>query len=137
MICERVRELRIKLLAEHLGMEPSDKLLLDPLSDDFYWSCLNHRAASNTSIYRDLFHCVPDDTVLSWSDYETFTSLSTKFTTTTGRPESQAKDAGVEYARLDEIQGRIVQFPTRFLEKEDLAASMLSPEYLLPVEVYL
>ena len=142
MICERVRELRIRLLAEHLGMEPDDKLLLDPLSEDFYWSCLNHRAASNTSIYRDLFHCIPDDTVLSWSDYETFTSHSTKFSSTTGSYNTLPRDAADgdatrDYGRLNEVQGRIVQFPTRFLEKEDLAVSMLSPEYLLPVEVYL
>ena len=140
MICERVRELRIRLLAEHLGMDTADELLLDPLSNDFYWSCLNHRAASNTSIYRDLFHCIPDDTVLSWSEYESFTSHSTKFSSTSiynAQTSNTDNDTTVDYARLSEVQGTIVQFPTKFLEKEDLAVSMLSPEYLLPVEVYL
>lgn len=117
-----VRDLRLKLLAEHLDMDPSDPLLVDPLNPAFYRDTLQAQAASNTTLYRVHFRCTPDDTVHSWPDYDTFT--------TTAPTEA-------DEAELGRIKGRVVQFPNHFMEKEDLSASMLSPEYLLPLEVYL
>lgn len=119
-VSRAVRNLRLALLAEHLDMDPSDPLLVDPLNPAFHRDILQARAASNTALYRAHFRCTPDDTVHSWADYGAFTA-STE----------------IDEAELGRIKGRIVQFPSHFMEKEDLSASMLSPEYLLPLEVYL
>lgn len=38
-----------------------DRLVMDPLGEETlaYW---NHTAATNTRAFREVFHCVPDDT---------------------------------------------------------------------------
>ncbi len=136
-ISPKVRELRTRLMMEHLGFlgkDPSDpviKLLEDPVSDEFYHGLLRYTASLNTQIYRELFHCVPDDCADSWDEYRRFTE----------KPSVQTVDptiVGIDLMEnIKQIRGHIVMFPLNFLKKEDLSASMLTPEYLLPVETYL
>lgn len=49
------------------------KIVEDPLSLDFM-TLWTERAKTNTELFRKLFRPVPDDTVRSWDDYETFYS---------------------------------------------------------------
>jgi hypothetical protein len=35
---------------------------MDPLHDEFYYDIWDRTAKKNTLVYRDVFHCVPDDT---------------------------------------------------------------------------
>ncbi|KAI8081741.1 uncharacterized protein BX664DRAFT_268261, partial [Halteromyces radiatus] len=72
--------LRIQLFKEHLGLLPetnqdinnhaehrysaleADNLVMDPLDDGFFTHVWDRTANINTGIYRNVFHCVPDDT---------------------------------------------------------------------------
>lgn len=131
-----VRDLRIRLFREHLGLlslpddDPAVLALSDPVCDEFYHGVLRRQASVNTQIYRELFHCLPDDVVDSWEEYKRFTEVPKVFT----MDETLGQE---RMANLNLIKGSIVLFPTEFLCKEDLVASMLSPEFLLPIEVYL
>ena len=58
---------RTSLLAEHLGLEPDNQILFDPLSDDL-WEKLNNTAKINTEIYRKLWNCYPDDNMTKFVD---------------------------------------------------------------------
>lgn len=136
-ISPKVRELRVKLFKEHLGLlnhdvsDPLVKQLDDPVSDAFYHQQLRFTASLNTQIYRELFHCVPDDCADSWDEYKRFTE----------KPSVQSVDPNIigidMMENIKQIRGHIVMFPLNFLKREDLSASMLTPEYLLPVETYL
>jgi phosphatidylserine/phosphatidylglycerophosphate/cardiolipin synthase-like enzyme len=135
-VARKVRELRVQLMQEHLGLlhlpasDPAVKMLLDPTPDAFYHDVLRQQAARNTQIYRELFHCVPDDCVDTWEEYRRFTEI----------PRAHVLDEKLginSLEMLDAIKGSVVLYPTHFLRKEDLAASLLTPEFLLPIEVYL
>lgn len=135
-VSRRIRELRIRLLQEHLGLlqlpfaDPQVELLLDPTADAFYHDVLRKQASRNTQIFRELFHCLPDDCVDSWEEYRRFTE--------TPRVHVVDEQLGINSLEmLNAIKGNIVLFPTQFLRKEDLTASLLTFESLLPVEVYL
>lgn len=133
----KVQELRMRLWQEHLGLlaEASDSPLIrslaDPLDDAVYHGLLRQQAARNTQIYRELFHCVPDDYVESWAEYALFTE--TLRVAAIDPAALQGIDA-MDNLRL--VKGNLVLFPTNFLRKEELVAHVLSAEYLLPMEIY-
>ena len=52
---------RKSLMAEHLGLNKDDPILIDPV-DNKLFSLINSRAQNNTKLYRDIFNCYPDDT---------------------------------------------------------------------------
>lgn len=66
--------LRMQLFKEHLGLldasasdtfdyrRKENRIVMDPLDDEFYFNVWNKIAEKNTLIYRELFRCVPDDT---------------------------------------------------------------------------
>lgn len=135
-ISPSVRALRIQLFREHLGLldAADDDALVrqveDPVKASFYFELWRHTASLNTQIYRELFYCVPDDCAASWDEYRSFTE----------KPSVQSvdPDMGIDMMEnLGQIRGNLVMFPLNFLRKEDLAASMLTPEFLLPAETYL
>lgn len=94
-----------------------DTLVMDPLDDETLerW---NFTAKTNTEAFREVFHCVPDDTVTNWEEYKSF------------YPDPSQIDVGhvhdpemsVEEIRdqLSNIRGHLVEFPYRFLEGVDL-----------------
>jgi phospholipase D1/2 len=51
----------------------------DPLDDAFYEDIWFDNAHRNTVIFREVFHCQPDDTVSTWKEYKEFTKLNTAF----------------------------------------------------------
>lgn len=64
----------MQLFKEHLGLvntsmsktfnyeQRQNIAVMDPLDDGFYYNVWKRTAEKNTSIYRELFKCVPDDT---------------------------------------------------------------------------
>ncbi|KAK3808693.1 MAG: hypothetical protein J3Q66DRAFT_392165 [Benniella sp.] len=83
--------LRMNLMMEHLGLlaghdehnSPDCPDLpftefdfVDPVHPAFYEDIWKHYAESNTVIYRDMFKCIPDNSVRSWSDYMKFIAQS-------------------------------------------------------------
>ena len=61
-------ELRKKLMAEFLGIDINNTILIDPVSNDLF-NFMNSRARNNTEIYRNLFKCFPDDVYTSYRIY--------------------------------------------------------------------
>ena len=51
---------RKALMAEHLGINPDDPILDDPVSNQFF-SFVRDRARTNTRLYHFIFGCYPDD----------------------------------------------------------------------------
>ena len=114
---------RRALMGEHLGIDPNDPILDDPLSDKFY-SFLVGRAKDNTTIYHNIFGCYPDD------QYTNFTLLK-KAKETKEKEEPQILLNN--YMRLkDKIKGHIVEFPLLFLKEEELGTPFFCIANFLP-----
>lgn len=135
-VSKKVRELRMRLFQEHLGLlelpftDPRIEILADPTSQECYYGTLRKHAALNTQLFRELFHCLPDDCVDTWEEYKRFTEIP--------RVHVVDEELGINSLEmLNSIQGSLVMFPTQFLRKEDLSASLLTFESLLPVEIYI
>ncbi|KAL7752474.1 Phospholipase D1 [Sorochytrium milnesiophthora] len=147
-----VHELRMRLMLEHLGALEEDhdsglysevserdynkrkireEDLHDVLSDKFYKEIWLRSAHTNTEVFRELFKCVPDDTVHTWDQYHEFYKSDIPY----GHLASSLPIEQVE-EKLRLIQGRLVTFPTDFLKDENLGASLFDKENLIPSEVF-
>ena len=114
---------RVNLLAEHLGLDPKNKILIDPLSDEFL-ELIQNTAHNNTIIYRKLWGCYPDDTYRSFKDLREHKKPTTK---------EEIDNLRNEYMKSkDSIIGHAVEFPLHFLEKENLGISFFSVENIVP-----
>ncbi|CCK69258.1 phospholipase D KNAG_0C01450 [Huiozyma naganishii CBS 8797] len=51
----------------------------DPISTDFFEDVWFYTAMKNTTLYKTVFHCQPDNTVQTWDDYKEFIKLYDKF----------------------------------------------------------
>jgi len=115
--------LRKALMAEHLGINEKDQILIDPISDELH-SLIRRTAHNNTFTYRQIFGCYPDD-------------CFTKFNMIKNNYDLQNK-AQEEYLKKNyeqnkhKIIGHIVEFPLHFLEDEQLGISFFSKENLVP-----
>ena len=58
--------LRVRIWSEHLGCAPS--VVADPIDDDFYQNKWHKQATTNSMIFREVFDCLPDNTIHSISD---------------------------------------------------------------------
>ena len=114
---------RVNLFAEHLGIDPKNKILIDPLSDEFL-HLVQDTANKNTMIYRKLWRCYPDDTYLSFKDLREHKKPSTN--------EEIEAFRNNYIKEKNNIIGHIVEFPLRFLEKENLGISFFSVENIVP-----
>ena len=114
---------RVNLFAEHLGIDPSDPILSDPLSDEFL-KLVQNTAHTNTLIYRRLWGCYPDDQYLSFKDLREHKDPTTKEELDQLRENYQKEKDG--------IVGHIVEFPLHFLEKENLGIKFFSVENIVP-----
>ncbi|ORX62840.1 phospholipase D/nuclease [Hesseltinella vesiculosa] len=123
--------LRLHLFKEHLGLlhghlteREADEVVMDPLDDEFLENVWNKTAKGNTRIYRRVFHCVPDDTVLTTDGHRTFVpSISAIPPGHIANPwRMTAEDT---QASLDKIRGHLVEFPTQYLSQVNLSTSLL------------
>jgi hypothetical protein len=95
-----------------------DAAALDPLSDHTYNNIWHRRATNNTMIYRNLFRCVPDDTVHTYDQHRKFIPDSTKV------KYGHVADPNLTEVeiceQLDGILGHLVLFPKDYLKDENL-----------------
>ena len=122
-----------------------DLAVQDPLSETFL-ALWNNRAHNNTQVFRKVFHPVPDDSVLTWADYNTFYEHYFKDADEAADGKNSKKGRsrymwghvvaeefstgvqGVEEVKnlLATIKGTLVEMPLLFLIKEDIAQEGLS-----------
>ena len=121
-----------------------DKAVEDPLSDKFqsFW---NERAHTNTEVFRQIFHPVPDDNVQTWKDYEKFYEYYFKGADEEAdgkkvtkpakyewghviRENFESGDAGLKQVKdlLSQVKGTLVEMPLKFLDKENIAKTGVS-----------
>jgi len=140
--------LRRQLWKEHLGLLPDqdvtsvtasmhpppvpnedtlkskeDHLVEDPLDEHTYNNLWLATALNNTSAFRDVFHCVPDDSVHTWDDYKAFFPDPTKINA--GHVADPNMTVQEIRSRLDKIRGHLVVFPLNFLSGVDLKGENL------------
>ena len=121
---------RTGLMAEHMGLNPKDEILFDPLKDEL-WSMLMDTAKNNTEIYRKLFYCYPDDNMKTFDEV-----LKMK------RPNKLEDKELNELKELyqkekNNIKGHVVEFPLHFLEEEVLGIPFFSLENWIPEKSYI
>jgi len=117
---------------DHANLSHEDRIVEDPLSDKFYYHHWLAIANKNTEIFRELFHCVPDDNVTTWDEYKEFVPNSTKITT--GHIFSENITASDIERKMAQVKGHLVHFPLQFLKNEVLDGGILmdtlTPEQL-------
>ncbi|KAG1152416.1 hypothetical protein G6F37_000260 [Rhizopus arrhizus] len=100
-----------------LTQTKEDYWVMDPLDDETLvrW---NRTAATNTNAFREVFHCVPDDTITNWEEYHAFYPDPEKINL--GHVQDPNMTVDEIRKHLDTIRGHLVEFPTKFLCYEDL-----------------
>ncbi|KAI8365162.1 hypothetical protein BD560DRAFT_402302 [Blakeslea trispora] len=125
--------LRMQLFKEHLGLLSygsslyhliKDDDLMDPLDPDFHHRVWNKIANRNTLIYREMFRCVPDDTVHSIEQHRQFVPDSNRVLPGHIAEPWKYTDEQVQF-KLNQIQGHLVEFPVDYLKDVNLTASMM------------
>jgi hypothetical protein len=108
-----------------------DAKVLDPLAEHFYKDIWNSRAQNNTLIYRELFRCVPDDTIHTFEQHRRFLP--------THVPHGHVADTDLHGRdiknRLNQVQGHIVQFPCDYLKDENMLGSLIR-ETVTPMVIF-
>lgn len=111
----------------------ADEIVLDPLHDDFYESWWKRVAHTNTEIFREVFHCVPDDTIENWDQYKAFVPDPKKVLT--GHVVMPGATVENVTERLQKVTGHLVEFPTNFLKDENLMGSAVEGA-VTPMEIF-
>ncbi|KAF3186822.1 hypothetical protein TWF225_004449 [Orbilia oligospora] len=93
------------------------RIVEDPLNDEL-WDTWNRQAHDNTNIFRELFHCIPDNAVKTFEDYDKFLPKEEIKAGHLFNPEMPLKEVK---KKLDGIRGHLVRFPTEFLIDEEMA----------------
>ncbi|KAF9312591.1 hypothetical protein BG003_006127 [Podila horticola] len=113
--------------------EAANKIVMDPLHDDFYEGWWKRVATTNTVIFREVFRCVPDNTVETWDEYRAFVPNPKKVMQ--GHVAMEGATAEVVIEKLQGVTGHLVEFPTRFLQKENLMGGVVEGT-VVPMEIF-
>ncbi|KAL0538012.1 hypothetical protein IC582_027006 [Cucumis melo] len=133
--------LRISLWSEHLGLRPGQvNQIVDPVVDSTYKDTWMATAKTNTTIYQDVFSCIPNDLINSraglrqsvaiWKERLGHTTIDLGIA-----PEKLEFYRNGEIERIDpmerlsSVKGHLVSFPLEFLSKEDLRPVFNQSEY--------
>ncbi|KAF9378152.1 hypothetical protein CPC16_011439 [Podila verticillata] len=113
--------------------EAANAIVMDPLHDDFYEGWWKRVAVTNTGIFREVFRCVPDNTVETWDEYKAFVPNPKKVIQ--GHVAMPGATAEVVTAKLQGVTGHLVEFPIRFLQKENLMGGVVEGT-VVPMEIF-
>ncbi|KAL9553707.1 hypothetical protein PS6_003791 [Mucor atramentarius] len=110
-----------------------DAKALDPLAPHCHRDIWNATAENNTLIYRDLFRCVPDDTVHTFEQHRKFLPDPAKI------PHGHVADPDLHgreiRQRLSKVRGHLVQFPSDYLKDENMLGSLIR-ETVTPMVIF-
>lgn len=108
----------------------NEKRALDPLTDQFYYNVWRRTAKTNTLVYRDLFRCVPDDTVTTFNEHRQFLP---------DVPHGHVADPSLSeqdiLKKLGKVQGHLVEFPMDYLKDENMLGSLIR-ETVTPMIIF-
>ncbi|KAI8148534.1 hypothetical protein BJV82DRAFT_268413 [Fennellomyces sp. T-0311] len=100
------------------GQHLKEAQALDPMADRCYYNIWKKTANTNTLIYRDLFRCVPDDTVRTFEEHRKFVPDPNKIPYGhVADPDRTAEDI---HDNLSKVRGHLVEFPVDYLADEQL-----------------
>ncbi|KAI3992768.1 hypothetical protein MKX01_021729 [Papaver californicum] len=140
--------LRISLWAEHLGIRDGEvnQSITCPVADATYKDIWMATAKANTSIFQDVFVCVPNDNVHSrsairqsiayWKDKLGYTTID--LGVAPSKLEAFHKgDVTDPMKILESIRGHLVSFPLEFMcQEEDLRPMIIESEFYVSPEVF-
>ncbi|XP_063229629.1 phospholipase D1 isoform X2 [Bacillus rossius redtenbacheri] len=125
--------LRRQLFREHLGLllasasgDGDAPDISDPVCAHFYRDVWMARAAENTAIYEDVFHCIPTDKVLDFQSLRKYQQEETMSYT----------DPVLASKMLDKIKGHLVKLPLEFLRDEVLTPHASSVHGMMPTVLW-
>ncbi|KAK3096680.1 hypothetical protein FSP39_002327 [Pinctada imbricata] len=118
--------LRKSLFREHLGLEKTDPVVDDIMSDNFYKKVLLYQASINTTVFQKVFNCVPNDLVKTFAELKAFTR----------RKNMAETDPARARAELKKVKGHVVLLPLYFLEDESSIIPTHGKESFLPNSVW-
>lgn len=140
--------LRLSLWSEHLGLRAGEvKRVTDPIIDSTYKDIWVATAKTNTTIYQDVFSCVPNDLIHSRVAFRQSLSFWKE------RLGHTTIDLGIAPEKLESYQngdlkktnpldrlrsvcGHLVSFPLDFMCKEDLRPVFNESEYYASPQVF-
>ncbi|XVF66177.1 hypothetical protein PTKIN_Ptkin10aG0014400 [Pterospermum kingtungense] len=140
--------LRISLWSEHLGLSKGEiNQIIDPISDSSYKDIWVATAKMNTTIYQDVFSCVPSDLIHSRLALRQSIVISKErlghTTIDLGiAPEKleSSQNGDIKQTdpmdRLKSVRGHLVSFPLDFMCKEDLRPVFNESEYYASPQVF-
>ncbi|ONI28187.1 hypothetical protein PRUPE_1G130000 [Prunus persica] len=140
--------LRLSLWSEHLGIRAGEmNQIIDPVVDSTYKDIWMATAKANTTIYQDVFSCIPNDFIHSraafrqniayWKDKIGHTTIDLGIA-----PEKieSYQNGDMKKAdpmeRLGSVKGHLVSFPLDFMLKEDLRPVFNESEYYASPQVF-
>ena len=123
MAAEYAISLRKQLMGEHFGIDVNDEILNDPLNEKL-WNLVHYKATMNSSMYRDIFDCYPDNKFSSYEELEKRKTFNKK--------EEIEELIKVYDSLKDKISGQIVEYPLAFLKNEQLSIAKFSKENMVP-----
>ncbi|CAG8571695.1 11060_t:CDS:10 [Dentiscutata erythropus] len=116
------------------NLSHADRIVEDPLSEEFYEKYWWHTASQNTESFRKVFHCYPDDTVTNWDEFNAFVPDRKKVPL--GHiTESARQNMEQTKAELQKIKGHLVLFPLNFLRDVTLSGSVVF-DAVTPMELF-
>ncbi|XWS38995.1 hypothetical protein CRYUN_Cryun18bG0012000 [Craigia yunnanensis] len=140
--------LRLSLWPEHLGLRRGEvNQIIDPISDSSYKDIWGATAKMKTTIYQDVFSCVPSDLIHSrlvlrqsiafWKERLGHTTIDLGIAPE--KLESYHKGDIKQtdpMDRLKSVRGHLVSFPLDFMCKEDLRPVFNESEYYASPPVF-
>ncbi|KAK3839963.1 MAG: hypothetical protein J3R72DRAFT_369939, partial [Linnemannia gamsii] len=111
----------------------ADQVVMDPLDDAFYEGWWTRVAKTNTEIFREVFHCVPDNTIETWDQYKAFVPNPKKVLN--GHVAMEGATVENVTAKLQKVTGHLVEFPTKFLCQENLLGGAVEST-VTPMEIF-
>ncbi|XP_044450031.1 phospholipase D zeta 1 isoform X2 [Aegilops tauschii subsp. strangulata] len=140
--------LRLSLWAEHLGLHRGEvNHIMDPMDDTTFKNIWMATAKTNTTIYQDVFSCVPNDLIHSRTQFrQSIAYWKEKIGHTTidlGVAQEKLEtyqDGDLKGAdpmeRLQLVRGHLVSFPLDFMCQEDLRPYFSESEYYTSPQVF-
>uniref|UniRef100_A0A7N1A2T8 Phospholipase n=1 Tax=Kalanchoe fedtschenkoi TaxID=63787 RepID=A0A7N1A2T8_KALFE len=140
--------LRLSLWSEHLGLRAGEiAQIKDPVSDSTYKNIWMATAKTNTTIYQDVFACIPNDLIHSraairqsvthWKEKLGHTTIDLGIAPTKIETYDNGDLKEIDpVERLASVRGHLVSFPLDFMCNEDLRPVFNESEFYASPQVF-